>query len=541
MALSGLPGEPPLLAPAPLATRAREAGEALGVLSGAEALAQLDAAALLGERAALFELERQGARSPGGSCRLLEAADGWLALNLARPDDAALLPAWLGEGDASDPWAFAAERVARGSVDALVERGRLLGLPLAPASNPPRESPPWARIAARGPSRERGASQLPLVVDLSALWAGPLCAHLLQLAGAPVVKVESTRRPDGARFGAEGLPRSAKRRQAERGARFRHARGTGSAPAPAGARRHRGGERAAARSGPAGHRGGGAGSNGSGPHLGEHHRLRPASTRRQLGGVRRRRRGGRGAGGGQRRAGRSADLLRRRHRRPAGGPARGAGWRWPPSGVAAGTCSTWRCATSWLTCWCGAGARARPVSSARARAGRSRRGRRARRCCRRARERRGAAHAASVPIPRRCSPSLALRADHPRGGGGPRAPRRAPRGRADRGAWPRSRARAGRGAPRRRGWRAAAGPSRPPPASVRAGGGGHVRALRAACGARPRRAGQRATRREPGGRLDPRRRLSRDRGRRPRPPRARRSRARLPRARFSTAAARSGW
>ncbi len=204
MALSGLPAGTPLLAPAPLATRAREAGEALRALSGSEALAQLDAAALLGERAALFDLRRQGTHSPGGGCRLLEAADGWLALNLARPDDAALLPAWLvglGEGDASDPWAFAAERVARGSVDALVERGRLLGLPLAPASDPPRESPPWARIAARGPARAPGNSQLPLVVDLSALWAGPLCTHLLQLAGARVVKVESTRRPDGARFG----------------------------------------------------------------------------------------------------------------------------------------------------------------------------------------------------------------------------------------------------------------------------------------------------------------------------------------------------
>ncbi|RMF21944.1 MAG: CoA transferase, partial [Deltaproteobacteria bacterium] len=41
----------------------------------------------------------------------------------------------------------------------------------------------------------------PLVVDLSALWAGPLCAHLLGLAGARVIKVESTGRPDGARGG----------------------------------------------------------------------------------------------------------------------------------------------------------------------------------------------------------------------------------------------------------------------------------------------------------------------------------------------------
>jgi crotonobetainyl-CoA:carnitine CoA-transferase CaiB-like acyl-CoA transferase len=40
-----------------------------------------------------------------------------------------------------------------------------------------------------------------LVVDFSALWAGPLCAHLLGLAGARVVKVETPDRPDGARRG----------------------------------------------------------------------------------------------------------------------------------------------------------------------------------------------------------------------------------------------------------------------------------------------------------------------------------------------------
>jgi crotonobetainyl-CoA:carnitine CoA-transferase CaiB-like acyl-CoA transferase len=36
-------------------------------------------------------------------------------------------------------------------------------------------------------------------VDLSALWAGPLAAHLLWLAGAEVVKVESRSRPDAMR------------------------------------------------------------------------------------------------------------------------------------------------------------------------------------------------------------------------------------------------------------------------------------------------------------------------------------------------------
>jgi crotonobetainyl-CoA:carnitine CoA-transferase CaiB-like acyl-CoA transferase len=43
------------------------------------------------------------------------------------------------------------------------------------------------------------------VVDLSALWAGPLCGRLFSEVGAEVIKVESPRRPDAARFGSPGL------------------------------------------------------------------------------------------------------------------------------------------------------------------------------------------------------------------------------------------------------------------------------------------------------------------------------------------------
>ena len=45
------------------------------------------------------------------------------------------------------------------------------------------------------------------MVDFSALWAGPLCAHLLGLAGARIVKVETPHRPDGARRGDPGFYR----------------------------------------------------------------------------------------------------------------------------------------------------------------------------------------------------------------------------------------------------------------------------------------------------------------------------------------------
>ena len=42
---------------------------------------------------------------------------------------------------------------------------------------------------------------MPLVVDLSSLWAGPLAGNLLHLTGARAIKVESIARPDGARGG----------------------------------------------------------------------------------------------------------------------------------------------------------------------------------------------------------------------------------------------------------------------------------------------------------------------------------------------------
>ncbi|HEY8155975.1 MAG TPA: CoA transferase [Myxococcota bacterium] len=202
MALTGRPGEAPRLAPGPLAACARDGIAALRRLAAVPLPVDLDGPALLGERAALLGLRRRGRVAPGGACRLLEAADNWIAVTLARPDDTALLPAWLGVADADDPWPAVARALRERSADEAVARARLLGLAAAVAGPLPEAPPPPHRVAARGPRRAQSPRATLRVLDLTALWAGPLCAHLLGLAGARVVKVESVSRPDGARAGS---------------------------------------------------------------------------------------------------------------------------------------------------------------------------------------------------------------------------------------------------------------------------------------------------------------------------------------------------
>jgi len=201
MALSGLANGAPLLAPGPLASCAAGTLDALRSLAKGLPRA-LDGAALLGERAAILGLVRRGRVSPGGSCHLLRAGDAWIAASLARPEDVASLPAWLErEGPFEDPWRFVARHAAECCADELARRAAWLGLPVAVAGPPPSPTPPWLRVAIRGTASLAAVDRRPLVVDLSSLWAGPLCTHLLGLAGARVVKLESVHRPDGARRG----------------------------------------------------------------------------------------------------------------------------------------------------------------------------------------------------------------------------------------------------------------------------------------------------------------------------------------------------
>ncbi|KPI07556.1 L-carnitine dehydratase/bile acid-inducible protein F [Actinobacteria bacterium OK074] len=151
-------------------------------------------------RARLMGHTPPGRTSAGGSCHLLATADGWAAVNLARPDDTAALPALLALLGASGEDLHALRTAARSRTAAEVaESAQLLGIAAAGLGHAHGSRPPvHARLL--GERRVRTLADV-RVVDLSALWAGPLCARLLGLAGARVLKVESTTRPDGARLG----------------------------------------------------------------------------------------------------------------------------------------------------------------------------------------------------------------------------------------------------------------------------------------------------------------------------------------------------
>jgi hypothetical protein len=211
MALTGRPESPNLGPPSRLVAGLELVGEILRERTiRLGRCVQVDACALLGERAALEGLSRRGDVSCGGQARMLRSADGWVAVNLARSDDVELVPAWLELDPSARSWDAIAQAVACSSSDRIVERGVMLGLPVAAVPTAPPSFPtadqgfaplPVRTVRIEGPPAVSALAGA-FVVDLSSLWAGPLCGSLLADAGARVVKVESTRRPDGARLGA---------------------------------------------------------------------------------------------------------------------------------------------------------------------------------------------------------------------------------------------------------------------------------------------------------------------------------------------------
>lgn len=191
MWLTGRSAGPPLVPPGRAATTVREAlttlGSSVPVIPG-----------LLGERAAHAGLGRNAPWSCGGAFRTLATADGWIGLSLARPSDVELLPALVEGPVGADPWATVADWAGLVSAVDAEHRLCLLGLPGGRVPDTPPDDRPGVVEAALG---RRTVVDRPLVVDLTSLWAGPLCAHLLGLTGARVIKVESLQRPDGARSG----------------------------------------------------------------------------------------------------------------------------------------------------------------------------------------------------------------------------------------------------------------------------------------------------------------------------------------------------
>ena len=126
-----------------------------------------------------------------------------MAVSLPRAEDMEAVPAWLELATVPDSvpalWSAVASNLRRRDPTELMARAQLLGLPAARVG----EAADRVGVVRSflGDALPRSDADGMVVVDLSALWAGPLCGDLLVRAGARVVKVESTQRPDGARRG----------------------------------------------------------------------------------------------------------------------------------------------------------------------------------------------------------------------------------------------------------------------------------------------------------------------------------------------------
>lgn len=232
MALTGRADGPPMVAPGAIATGVRAHLALLAASSVARGASPvgLPGPGVMSERAALTGWSRRAPLSVGGAFRAHRAVDGWIGLSLARADDLALVPALIARdvrppADPDDARALIDEWARETPTEEAAERLRLLGLPGGRIPHPddaPDEQTRFrrGRLAARSPGAPTlpasapptgvilgppGApvrsARAPHVVDFSALWAGPLCAHLLGLTGATVTKVEFAGREDGARAG----------------------------------------------------------------------------------------------------------------------------------------------------------------------------------------------------------------------------------------------------------------------------------------------------------------------------------------------------
>ena len=147
-------------------------------------------------------------QSVGGSCHLmLTNDDEWVAINLARPEDHELVGIFFSLEVGVDEKIDIGE--LRNNVQScpaadLIEYAIDVGLPIAvldEVSNKYSLFELPVQVQDVEKARDVSLSRQLKVIDLSSLWAGPMCSHLLQRCGFSITKVESRQRPDGARFG----------------------------------------------------------------------------------------------------------------------------------------------------------------------------------------------------------------------------------------------------------------------------------------------------------------------------------------------------
>jgi hypothetical protein len=201
MALTGPRNAKPLMVSRDYIARIGELCHCVEAFSRASDMPVTVDQTLLTERAAFLGLHRDGCVSANGTCRMVKAKDGWLAVNLPRRSDIELLPAWLGADVANDVWSQIADAARERHCGKLVADAQVLGLAVAQV-----DSPFTSTLAILRPGKLRPRpKRRPLVLDMSSLWAGPLCGALLADADADVIKLESWSRPDGARFGHLGF------------------------------------------------------------------------------------------------------------------------------------------------------------------------------------------------------------------------------------------------------------------------------------------------------------------------------------------------
>jgi hypothetical protein len=160
--------------------------------------------ARVADRSDTMTLETPGEWSANRSCRLLPAADGWIAVSLPRASDAELLPAWIGIEIDAEPWSAVEAAVRMRSRADLLAQAHLLGLAVASVGEIVAPQAAVTVHAMATPPRRALPAHLN-VIDLSSLWAGPLCGDILASMGASVLKLETHTRPDAVRVASPRL------------------------------------------------------------------------------------------------------------------------------------------------------------------------------------------------------------------------------------------------------------------------------------------------------------------------------------------------